>query len=221
MREVWLALGLLLALGEATAQVKILAGDAPDIEVGEIVPMEQIFTIPEQRRIRFIEQPGGQVCTRRGPYTGSLTCPSPLDSLRVLKRRGGWVKAKSGTHLWTLDVQRGGHFCFVASWPITLWRGVANQPEVLFITALGGDTVIKVDWPRHKHDVFWPRARLPIRDGEEYELSLGAKKALVTMHEIPKHYVKAARKSSWMLEQGCDTQVELLFADDKAKTFLY
>jgi len=206
------------SFSSSAQQVTILAGNVANVRQ-DTTGQVQLAHLTSGQWLRF-QQADGKICTLRGPYQGKVQCPSLFSALWGLKPRN-YAQERKNHPLWTLDVQRGGYFCFRQHKPLHLWRVLAEQSAQLVIQTHGpffGD--LRLSYSVGEHSVLWQSDKLPWIDGQTYILSLAGETAQVTLFEIPDTLSLASEIATWMTQHQCLTQVEVLFADDHAKQLL-
>mgnify|MGYP003572453010 FL=1 len=107
--------------------------------------------------------------------------------------------------VWSLDVSKGGHFCYLPSQEIKLWRPDESQTVTLVIEDPNTfEELATVRFRRNKDTKDWPN-KVNLAPGK-YMLKLGSASNKVTVHQVPTNEID---KAAWMEKQGCTQQAEM------------
>lgn len=112
---------------------------------------------------------------------------------------------------WVVDVTHPGTTCVQAGKPVVLWRtGDLGQTRVDFAPK-DRSWNIAGTWPAQADRLSLP-ATMPLRDNFDYIVALGSNLAPVTVRLIPPAVNNDAMRAGYMIEAGCESQLDALFA---------
>jgi hypothetical protein len=112
---------------------------------------------------------------------------------------------------WVVDVSHPGTSCVQAGKPVVLWRGQDLRETRVDFAPKDRSWNVSGTWPASADRLAMP-ASMPLRDNWDYIVSLGDKLAPVTVRLSPPAVNNDAMRAGYMIEAGCDTQLNALLA---------
>ncbi len=115
-----------------------------------------------------------------------------------------------------LNVCKADRFCYIAPEKLHFWlpkRKRSGQTDSLVITNIKTSNSITLSWKASDATWVWPLKEIPIYSGVPYLIQLKKKEwvyfsKLIVLYQIPAHFKTTAKKTAWMKQKGCNSQVE-------------
>lgn len=128
-------------------------------------------------------------------------------------RTGVSGDAPASPNLWFIDVARPGRRCLVQGQPVRLWRLDTAAPASYGLTPAAGGASLAIGFAAGAGVAAWDGAKLPVRDGGRYALSLGGKPVgTIETVLLPEQPRDAEAMAAELIAHGCSAQVDLLAA---------
>jgi len=225
------AVGSLVLIGflSGTAhasQFVVVEADGPDLAPGQTVDGAKPFSLEDGQAATLLSA-GGQIIKLEGPYnaapdsamkrTDSTNMQEAMNAL-ISERKArtsevGLVRGKEDTlpDPWVVDVTNPGTSCIEAGKPVVLWRTAPLTETSVIFTPKDQSWKVSGKWPAAADRIALP-ATMPLRDNTDYVVALGERLAPVTVRLIPATVNNDVMRASYMIEMGCDSQVNALVA---------
>jgi hypothetical protein len=112
---------------------------------------------------------------------------------------------------WVVDVTHPGTTCVQAGKPVVLWRGGNLTATRVDFAPKDRSWNISGNWPAAADRLSLP-ATMPLKDNFDYVVALGSNLAPVTVRLIPPAVNNDAMRAGYMIEAGCENQLNALLA---------
>jgi hypothetical protein len=112
---------------------------------------------------------------------------------------------------WVVDVTHPGTTCVQAGKPVVLWRGGNLVTTRVDFSPKDHSWNVSGTWPAAADRLSLP-ATLPLKDNFDYVVALGSILAPVTVRLIPPAVNNDAMRAGYMIEAGCENQLNALLA---------
>jgi hypothetical protein len=218
---IWLAWS-----GARAADFVVVEAEGLNLNPGQSVDGAKAMSLEDGQTVTLLSA-GGQIVKLAGPYNGApdsgMKRTDSTDMQQAMaaliserKARTSEVGIVRGKEVilpdpWVVDVTNPGTSCIEAGKPVVLWRSAPlNETSVIF-TPKDQSWTMKGTWPASADRITLP-ATMPLRDQTDYVVALGERLEPVTVRLIPKTINNDVMRASYMIEVGCDNQVNALVA---------
>jgi len=216
-----------LASGAARAtEFVVVDSEGLDLRPGQSVDGAKSLSLEDGQAVTLLSA-GGQIVKLAGPYNGMpdsgmkrADSPDMQQAMAALisERKArtsevGIVRGKVVTlpDPWVVDVTNPGTSCIEAGKPVVLWRSAPLDETSIIFAPKDQSWTIKGKWPAAADRITLP-ATMPLRDQTDYVVALGERLEPVTVRLIPATVNNDVMRASYMIEVGCDNQVNALVA---------
>ena len=224
-----LAAVLALSLGSAAQAAIVVASSGPSASaypVGRKLDDAGSVTLRAGDTVTVLDGKGTRVLRGAGTFRVAAGTGTPARSAtfavltmqRSAQRvRTGAVRTGAGSqppaspNLWFIDVARPGKRCLVADRPVRLWRLDTSAAATYALAPAGGGAAVPVAFAAGAGVAPWDVAKLPVRDGGRYVITLDGK-ALGTVETaiLPQQPRDAEAMAAALIAKGCTEQLDLL-----------
>jgi hypothetical protein len=203
--------------GESYKPGKKLAPNAKiSLKAGEIL------TVLDERGTRILRGPGTFSSSSSAASTVSNTSLAALIKTSSVRRartgavRGEAVPTQQGgsPNLWFVDVGKSGKICVADFENLQLWRADAEAPRQIIATNVATGNSASTRFGKGQTTAKWPSSLIPL-DGANYTLGTAGEQQKTSVRLVKVAMTGEERLDSMaskLLEQGCQTQSELLAA---------
>jgi hypothetical protein len=222
------ALGLLALGGGAAAASQLVVIEAHGIHMaaGATIDGSKPLSLQDGQDLTLLTS-SGQVIKLEGPSEAApeaglqgggasdvKTAMAALITERKVRTsevgvvRGDEVKLPDP---WVVDVTHPGTTCVQAGKPVVLWRGGNLTATRVDFAPKDRSWNISGNWPAAADRLSLP-ATMPLKDNFDYVVALGSNLAPVTVRLIPPAVNNDAMRAGYMIEAGCENQLNALLA---------
>jgi len=208
------------------AQFVVVDAEGVDLHSGQNVDGSKPLALEDGQTITLLSN-GGQIIKLEGPYhaapdsgmtrTDSTDMQQAMNAL-ISERKArtsevGIVRGKEVTlpDPWVVDVTNPGKSCIETGKPVVLWRSAPLSETTVIFTPKDQSWKISGKWPAAQDRLTLP-ATMPLKDNTDYVVALGERLEPVTVRLIPASVNNDVMRASYMIEMGCDNQVNALVA---------
>jgi hypothetical protein len=222
------ALGLFTLCGTAAAAGELVVIEAHGVrlEAGKTIDGAKPLSLQDGQDVTLLTATG-QVIKLEGPSEAApqagtaaggagdvRTAMAALITERKVRTsdvgvvRGGEVKLPDP---WVVDVTHPGTTCVQAGQPVVLWRAGNLVATRVDFAPKDRSWNISGNWPAAADRLSLP-GNMPLKDNFDYIVGLGNILAPVTVRLIPPAVNNDAMRAGYMIEAGCENQLNALFA---------
>ncbi|MDM8547412.1 hypothetical protein [Candidatus Venteria ishoeyi] len=207
----------------AAVEYEVVLSTSENYRIKQKLDEHQDIHLRHGEKLRLKKLGVAEYCTLKGIYQGKATCPTLASHLKT------WVPsqrstAQGPTELWAINMEQDGDVCVRNTEKVLLWRRDDSQAQRLSIrpkSSLTTATPAPLVWRYGQQRLYWQAQYLPIQDKQSYLLQMDSKRYVaVTLHVLPEDLKSGSDIVSWMVKQGCKSQIDLLFSSKEPLKWL-
>lgn len=196
---------------------KLVANAKISLKAGEIL------TVLDERGTRVLRGPGtfsaSSSATASSVSNTSLAALIKTSSVRrartgAVRGEGSPAQQERSPNLWFVDVSKAGKICVADFENLQLWRPDAETPQQIIATDVAAGKSATIRFGKGQTAAKWPSPPVPA-DGGSYTLGVVGQETKTSVQLVKVTVTGEERldiMASKLLEQGCQTQGELLAA---------
>lgn len=183
----------------------------------------EILTVLDERGTRVLRGPGtfnsSSSATVKSVSNSSLAALIRTSSVR--RARTGAVRGDTSAalqaaspNLWFVDLSKSGKVCVADFNNLQLWSSNAEFPRDFIATDIATGTTASTQFGKGQRTANWP-SKITAANGKNYTFAISGRSEKTTVHLVRVAMTgeeKLDRMASILIENGCQTQGELLAA---------